>query len=63
MRVYVPNKEEEIINEVLRDLYLLKKAIDYSTGTVDSRIATVDSIRDRLKLLLKEEGGLSNEPA
>jgi hypothetical protein len=61
MRVYVPNKEEEIINEVLRDLYLLKKAIDYNTGTADSRIATVDGIRDRLKLLLKEEGDSKNE--
>jgi hypothetical protein len=61
MRVYVPNKEEEIISEVLKDLYLLKKAIDYNTGTVDSRLAVVDRVRDRLKLLLKEEGDSDNE--
>jgi len=55
MRVYVPNKKEGVINEVLKDLYLLKKAIDYGSGTVDSRIAMADSIRDKLKVLLKEE--------
>ena len=52
MRVYVPDKKEGVINEVLKDLYMLKKAIDYGTGTADSRIATVDHIRDKLKSLL-----------
>ena len=55
MRVYVPNKEEGVISEVLKDLYMLKKAIDYGSGTADSRIAMTDSIRDKLKVLLKEE--------
>ena len=55
MRVYVPNKEEGVISEVLKDLYMLKKAIDYGSGTADSRIAMADSIRDKLKVLLKEE--------
>jgi len=55
MRVYVPDKKEGVISEVLKDLYMLKKAIDYGSGTADSRIAMADSIRDKLKVLLKEE--------
>ena len=55
MIVYVPDKKEGVINEVLKDLYMLKKAIDYGSGTADSRIAMADSIRDKLKVLLKEE--------
>ena len=55
MRVYVPDKKEGVISEVLKDLYMLKKAIDYGSGTADSRIAMTDSIRDKLKVLLKEE--------
>ena len=54
MRVYVPNKKENVINEVLKDLYMLKKAIDYGSGTPDSRIAMADGIRDKLKVLLAE---------
>ena len=55
MRVYVPDKKEGVISEVLKDLYMLKKAIDYGSGTADSRIAMADSIRNKLKVLLKEE--------
>ena len=54
MRVYVPDKKENVINEVLKDLYMLKKAIDYGSGTADSRIAMADNIRDKLKNLLAE---------
>tara|TARA_Y100000034_G_C6649615_1_gene284238 strand:+ start:392 stop:577 length:186 start_codon:yes stop_codon:yes gene_type:complete len=54
MRVYVPNKKESVINEVLKDLYMLKKAIDYGSGTADSRITMTDNIRDKLKSLLDE---------
>jgi len=54
MRIYVPDKKEGVINEVLKDLYLLKKAIDYGSGTADSRIAMADNIRDKLKVLLTE---------
>jgi hypothetical protein len=54
MRIYVPDKKESVINEVLKDLYMLKKAIDYGSGTADSRIAMTDNIRDKLKKLLAE---------
>ena len=52
MRVYVPDKEEDVINEVLKDLYMLKQAIDHTSGTVDSRMSMVDNIRDKLRQLL-----------
>ena len=54
MRIYVPDKKESVINEVLKDLYMLKKAIDYGSGTADSRIAMADGIRDKLNILLAE---------
>ena len=54
MRIYVPDKKESVLNEVLKDLYMLKKAIDYGSGTADSRIAMADGIRDKLKILLAE---------
>ena len=54
MRVYVPDKKEHVINEVLQELYMLKKAIDYGSGTPDSRMGMIDKVRDKLKTLLKE---------
>ena len=54
MKVYVPNKKVNVINEVMQDLYMLKKAIDYASGTVDNRISMVDNIRNKLKTLLNQ---------
>jgi len=54
MKVYVPNKKANVINEVMQDLYMLKKAIDYESGTVDNRINMVDRIRDKLRVLLEQ---------
>jgi len=54
MKIYVPDKKEGVINEVLQELYMLKKAIDYGSGTADSRIGMVDRVRDKLKTLLAE---------
>jgi hypothetical protein len=55
MRVYVPDKREGIINEVLKDLYLLRQSIDYDSGTADSKLNMIDKIRSQLKLLLEEK--------
>ena len=54
MRVYVPDKREGVISEILKDLYMLKKAIDYSTGNTDSRSAMVDDVREKLRTLLED---------
>jgi len=53
MRIYVPDKKEGLINEVLQDLYMLKKSIDYNSGTPDTRMGMVDKIRDKLKTILE----------
>jgi DNA polymerase sigma len=53
-RVYVPDKRNVIIEEVLKDLYLLKQAIDHQTGTHVARSATVDKIREKLKTSITE---------
>ena len=55
MRVYVPDKRDNVINEVLRELCTLKKAIDYGSGTPDSRMGMIDRIRDKLKSILEEK--------
>ena len=54
MRVYVPDKKESVIKEVLQELYMLKKAIDYGSGTPDSRMGMIDNVRDKLKTLLED---------
>ena len=55
MRVYVPDKKYNTINEVLKDLYLLRQANDFDSGTVDSRLNMVDQIRTKIQTLLQEE--------
>ena len=54
MKVYVPDKKVNVVNEVMQDLYMLKKAIDYNSGTPDNRMSMVDGIRDKLRVLLTE---------
>ena len=53
MRVYVPDKRNNTINEVLKDLYLLRQSIDFDSGTVDSRLKMVDNIRSKIQTLLE----------
>ena len=53
MRVYVPDPKDEVIREVLKELYLLRQAIDYQSGTPDSRIKMVNTIRAKLSSLVE----------
>jgi len=55
MRVYVPDKRENTINEILKELYLLRQSVDYQSGTVDSKLSMIDKIRNQLKTLLEEQ--------
>ena len=55
MRVYVPDKKYNTVNEVLKDLYLLRQAIDFDSGTVDSRLQMIDRIRNKIQTLLQDE--------
>ena len=55
LRVYIPNKRDEIINEVLSDLYLLKQAVELQATKVSSRLDLIDKIRVKLKQVLEVE--------
>ena len=53
MRVYVPDKSHNTINYVLKELYLLRQSIDFDSGTADSRLAMIDTIRAQIQTLLE----------
>ena len=53
MRVYIPNKRDEIINEVLSDLYLLKQAVELQSTKVSSRLDLIEKIREKLQQVLE----------
>jgi hypothetical protein len=52
LRVFVPDKRDAAINEALKDLYLLRQAINYQAGTADSRLLMLDKIRSKLRELI-----------
>lgn len=54
MRVYVPDRNEGVLNEVLKELYMLQQAIGNETGSVNSRVTMANTIRDMLKELLED---------
>jgi len=54
MRVYVPDKRDNVVNEALRDLYTLRQSISYGTGSTDSKLDMIDKIRSKLKTILDE---------
>lgn len=54
MRVYVPDKKQDVISEVLKELYLLRQSVNHKSGGDESRLAMIDKIRNRLKTLLEE---------
>jgi len=56
MRVYVPDKSDAVINEVLKELYLLRQSIEHEAGSVKSRLKSVDKIRNALQDLLTSKG-------
>jgi hypothetical protein len=52
MRVYSPRKDMALLGEAIKALYLLKQAIDYQSGTVDSRLNMVDDVRFKVQSAL-----------
>ena len=55
MRVYVPDKRDSLLGEVLQELYVLRQAIDHQSGTVNARIKIVDDVREKLKKMFQED--------
>lgn len=58
MKVYDPRKESKILREVLKDLYLLKQAIEHSSGSSEGRAKSLDKITKKVRKVLDmvEEG-------
>lgn len=52
MKVYDPRKESRILSEVLKDLYLLKQAIEYQSGTNESRLKMLDKINKKIRSVI-----------
>ena len=53
MRVYEPRKDITILRDVLKELYLLRQSVDHQSGTVDSRLKIIDSLRSKIQAALK----------
>lgn len=60
MKVYDPRKESKILREVLKDLYLLKQAIEHQSGSPESRTKMLDKINKKIKsvVVLIEDSGV-----
>ncbi len=44
MRVYEPDPRKKNIRNILRELYLLRQAIDYDSVTTDVKLEMLDKI-------------------
>jgi hypothetical protein len=55
MRVYVPDKRDIIIKEILKEVYLLRQEIDFGAGTPKSKLFILDKVRTKLQNLLELE--------
>ena len=55
MRVYIPDQRAPAINEILKELYVLRQAIDFDSSSVDSRLKMVDKIRRQVQSLLDDQ--------
>lgn len=53
MRVYEPDPKDHVISDVLKDLYLLRQAVDFGSSSADSNMKMIDSIRHKLQGLLE----------
>ena len=51
MRVYVPNKNESIIKDILKELYILRQSIDYDSSTTAVKLQLCDKIRAMIQTL------------
>tara|TARA_Y100001938_G_scaffold142417_1_gene213632 strand:+ start:1721 stop:1906 length:186 start_codon:yes stop_codon:yes gene_type:complete len=61
MRVYTPEKNVSILEEVLKELYLLKQAIDHQSTNVDSQLKMVSSVREKIQKVISLEEEKTNE--
>ena len=53
VKVYEPRKDVALLEDALKELYLLRQAIDHQGGTVDSRLKTADQLRNKIQAALR----------
>ena len=49
MRVYEPDRDRSAFQMILKELYVLRQAIDHQALTVDERVRMIDKIRRELQ--------------
>ena len=57
MRVYEPNKDVDLLNDVLKELYLIRMAVDHQSSNVTNVLKMIDQVRDKVRTVIdtKEE--------
>ena len=53
MRVYEPNKDVSLLNDVLKELYLIRIAVDHQSLNVSNIIKMIDQTRDKVRSVVK----------
>jgi len=53
MRVYEPNKDVDLLNDVLKELYLIRIAVDHQSLNVSNIIKMIDQTRDKVRTVVK----------
>ena len=61
MRVYTPEKTVSILEDALKELYLLKQAVDHQSATVDSQLKMLQGVRTKIKKVISMEEEKANE--
>ena len=52
MRVYEPNKDVSLLNDVLKELYLIRIAVDNQSSNVTNVLKMIDQVRDKLRTVV-----------
>ena len=53
MRVYEPNKDVDLLNDVLKELYLIRMAVDHQSLNVSNIIKMIDQARDKVRSIVE----------
>jgi lipase chaperone LimK len=49
MRVYEPDRDRSTFQAILKELYVLRQAIDHQALSVDERVKMIDKIRHEIQ--------------
>ena len=52
MRVYEPNKDIDVLNDVLKELYLIRMAVDHQSSNVTNVLKMIDQARDKVRSVI-----------